>query len=75
MALLHQFGSDAQKQAWLVPLLDGHVRSAFAMTEPDVASSDPTNLQTTVRDEGDSLVLNGRKWFITGAAHPNCQLL
>jgi acyl-CoA dehydrogenase len=75
MALLHQFGSDAQKQARLVPLLDGHVRSAFAMTEPDVASSDPTNLQTTVRDEGDSLVLNGRKWFITGAAHPNCQLL
>jgi acyl-CoA dehydrogenase len=60
---------------WLQALLNGRMRSAFAMTEPDVASSDPTNLQTTVRDEGDSLVLNGRKWFITGAAHPNCQLL
>jgi acyl-CoA dehydrogenase len=75
MALLHQFGSDAQKQAWLMPLLNGSIRSAFAMTEPDVASSDPTNLQTTVRDEGDCLVLNGRKWFITGAAHPHCKLL
>ena len=75
MALLHHFGSDAQKKAWLLPLLNGSMRSAFAMTEPDVASSDPTNLQMTVRDEGDSLVLNGRKWFITGAAHPNCQLL
>lgn len=75
MALLHQFGNEAQKQMWLQALLNGRMRSAFAMTEPDVASSDPTNLQTTVRDEGDSLVLNGRKWFITGAAHPNCQLL
>ena len=75
MALLHLFGSDAQKQACLLPLLNGSMRSAFAMTEPDVASSDPTNLQTTVRDEEDCLVLNGRKWFITGAAHPHCQLL
>ena len=75
MALLHQFGNEAQKQMWLQALLNGRMRSAFAMTEPDVASSDPTNLQTTVRDEEDSLVLNGRKWFITGAAHPNCQLL
>ena len=56
-------------------MLNGEMRSAFAMSEPDVASSDPTNLQTTVRDEGHDLVLNGRKWFITGAAHPQCQVL
>ncbi len=75
MALLHQFGSDAQKQTWLTPMLNGQMRSAFAMSEPDVASSDPTNLQTTVREDGRSLVLNGRKWFITGAAHPQCKVL
>ena len=75
MALLHQFGTHEQKQTWLKPLLNGEIRSAFAMSEPDVASSDPTNLQTTLSDEGDSLVLNGRKWFITGAAHPHCKVL
>jgi acyl-CoA dehydrogenase len=75
MALLHQFGSAPQKIRWLKPLLAGDIRSAFAMSEPDVASSDPTNLQTTVRDDGDAWVLNGRKWFITGAAHPHCKLL
>lgn len=73
--LLHRFATPAQRARWLVPLLHGHMRSAFAMSEPDVASSDPTNLQTTVRREGDHLVLSGRKWFITGAAHPHCQLL
>ena len=75
MELLHRFATPAQRARWLTPLLNGEMRSAFAMSEPDVASSDPTNLQTTVRREGDALVLNGRKWFITGAAHPNCQLL
>jgi acyl-CoA dehydrogenase len=75
MALLHQFGSTHQKQQWLTPLLNGQIRSAFAMSEPDVASSDPTNLQTTASDDGDTLVLNGRKWFITGAAHPSCKVL
>ncbi|OOG45017.1 acyl-CoA dehydrogenase family protein [Polaromonas sp. A23] len=75
MELLHRFATPEQRVQWLVPLLEGRIRSAFAMSEPDVASSDPTNLQTTVRREGGQLVLNGRKWFITGAAHPNCRLL
>ena len=75
MELLHRFANDAQRQRWLTPLLSGEIRSAFAMSEPDVASSDPTNLQTAVREDGDALVLNGRKWFITGAAHPRCRLL
>ncbi len=73
--LLHRFASAAQRSEWLDPLLDGRIRSAFAMSEPDVASSDPTNLQTTVQRDGEDLVLNGRKWFITGAAHPQCRLL
>jgi acyl-CoA dehydrogenase len=75
MELLHRVASPEQRQQWLEPLLQGHIRSAFAMSEPDVASSDPTNLQTTVRREGDTLVVQGRKWFITGAAHPHCRLL
>lgn len=75
MELLHRFAHARQRQQWLEPLLDGTIRSAFAMSEPDVASSDPTNLQTTVRREGDQLVLNGRKWFISGVAHPHCKLL
>jgi acyl-CoA dehydrogenase len=75
MELLHRFATPPQRERWLKRLLNGAMRSAFAMSEPDVASSDPTNLQTLVRRDGDALVLNGRKWFITGAAHPNCQLL
>ena len=75
MELLHLFATDGQRAQWLLPLLHGDMRSAFAMSEPDVASSDPTNLQTTVRREGDGLVVSGRKWFITGAAHPHCKLL
>lgn len=75
MELLHRFANAQQRSQWLEPLLDGTIRSAFAMSEPDVASSDPTNLQTTVRRAGDQLVLNGRKWFITGVAHPRCKLL
>jgi acyl-CoA dehydrogenase len=75
MELLHKFASPQQYEQWLKPLLHGTIRSAFAMSEPDVASSDPTNLQTTVRQDGDQWVVNGRKWFITGAAHPACRLL
>jgi acyl-CoA dehydrogenase len=75
MELLQRHASPAQRERWLHPLLHGEIRSAFAMSEPDVASSDPTNLQTTVRRDGDDLVVTGRKWFITGAAHPNCRLL
>ncbi|MCX7249660.1 MAG: acyl-CoA dehydrogenase family protein [Burkholderiales bacterium] len=75
MELLHLFATPEQTRRWLRPLLEGEIRSAFAMSEPDVASSDPTNLQTRIHRDGDEWVLNGRKWFVTGAAHPNCRLL
>ena len=75
MELLHRFANPMQRERWLAPLLAGKIRSAFAMTEPDVGSSDPTNLQTSVKRIGNQLVLNGRKWFITGAAHPRCEVL
>jgi acyl-CoA dehydrogenase len=73
--VLTQFGTDEQKERWLRPLLDGEIRSAFGMTEPDVASSDARNIQMHIRREGDEFVLNGRKWWTTNALHPNCRIL
>jgi acyl-CoA dehydrogenase len=75
MEVLHQFGSDEQKRRWLEPLLAGEIRSAFCMTEPDVASSDATTMEATAVIEGDEVVVNGRKWFSTGIGHPRCELL
>lgn len=75
MELLLRHATPAQHECWLLPLLAGEMRSAFAMSEPDVASSDPTNLQTELRRDGDTLVVSGRKWFVTGAAHPDCRFM
>jgi acyl-CoA dehydrogenase len=74
MELLHRFSTPEQYERWLAPLLAGRIRSCFAMTEPDVASSDATNIRTTIRRDGDSYVIDGRKWFITNAAHPACRV-
>jgi acyl-CoA dehydrogenase len=74
METLHLFGTDEQREQWLEPLLDGRIRSAFAMTEPDVASSDATNITTSIRRDGSDYVVNGRKWWISGAADERCAI-
>ncbi|HEU5266777.1 MAG TPA: acyl-CoA dehydrogenase family protein [Jatrophihabitans sp.] len=74
METLHMFATDEQKQRWLEPLLDGTIRSAFAMTEPAVASSDATNIGTSIRRDGDDYVIDGRKWWISGTADERCQV-
>ncbi|WP_030758631.1 acyl-CoA dehydrogenase family protein [Streptomyces griseus] len=74
MELLAQFGDEAQRKQWLEPLLAGEIRSAFAMTEPGVASSDATNIETRIRRDGDSYVVDGRKWYISGAMNPDCKV-
>ncbi|GAA4487825.1 acyl-CoA dehydrogenase family protein [Microbacterium panaciterrae] len=75
MEILHMFGTPQQQERWLEPLLDGRIRSGFSMTEPAVASSDARNISTSIVRDGDEYVINGRKWWTTGAADPRCTIL
>jgi acyl-CoA dehydrogenase len=75
MEVLARYGDPAQKKRWLIPLLQGKIRSAFAMTEPDVASSDATNIRLSIEKQGDHYVLNGRKWWTSGILHPHCEIM
>jgi acyl-CoA dehydrogenase len=75
MEVLHQFATPEQREQWLRPLLDGEIRSAFGMTEPDVASSDATNIALRIERDGEDYVLNGRKWWTSNAMHPHCRIM
>jgi len=75
MELLHLVGTEQQKREWLAPLLSGDIRSAFAMTEPEVASSDATNITTAIQRQGEDYIISGHKWWVSGAADPRCRLL
>jgi acyl-CoA dehydrogenase len=75
MEVLHQFATPEQSERWLTPLLEGEIRSSFAMTEPEVASSDATNIALRIERDGEDYVLNGRKWWISGALHPHCRIM